>query len=107
MLNASAAVDLPSFWYDIKCRLAGTQSWQRGVYLREPGEAAGTVNVTVDATPQLHEDADVTSERLVVEHKLMLRSTAPWISCPDLLLVRRGTSLTYATQLFLSSSIDH
>ena len=81
---------MPDFWYQVHCRVAGSSSWQRGVYLREPGEAANTVNVTVEAMPQMHEDADVASERLAIEHKLLLRPTAPWVHCPEVLLVHHN-----------------
>jgi len=86
-LTSTAKLDVPDFWYSVRCRVAGGMAWQRGVYLREPGEADNTVNVTVDASPQMHEEADVASERLAIEHKLVLRPTAPWIRCPEVLLV--------------------
>jgi hypothetical protein len=67
--------------------VSGSRDSGRGVYLREPSQAEGSVTVSVMAAPRLHQDADVASERLAIEHKLLLRPSAGWVDCPEVLLV--------------------
>eukprot|EP00854_Cymbomonas_tetramitiformis_P007018 gene7018-8369_t len=86
-LRKAAEVDVPDFWYNVRSKVAGTATWQRGVYLREPGAAAAPITVTISVTPQMHEEADVATERHALEHKLLLRTSTPWVSSPGVLLV--------------------
>lgn len=61
----------------------------RGVYLREPHEAAAPRTFTVTLKPALHADAPPAS-KLAVEERLVLRSTAAWLEHPDVVLLPFG-----------------
>ncbi|KAF6251901.1 subtilase family-domain-containing protein [Scenedesmus sp. NREL 46B-D3] len=93
-LLKSAQVDLPDVRYDVGVSggpgsSAGLAAPRRGVYMRQPHEAAAAASYTVTVTPALHEAASV-DEKLAVEEHLVLRSTAPWVSAPDLLLLHHN-----------------
>ncbi|WIA34935.1 hypothetical protein OEZ86_013218 [Tetradesmus obliquus] len=93
-LLKSADVDLPDVRYDVTVSggpgsSAGLGAPRRGVYMRQPHEAAGPASYTVSVTPALHEDASV-DDKLAVEEHLVLHTTAPWLSAPELLLLHHN-----------------
>ncbi|WIA14765.1 hypothetical protein OEZ85_003250 [Tetradesmus obliquus] len=93
-LLKSADVDLPDVRYDVTVSggpgsSAGLGAPRRGVYMRQPHEAAGPASYTVSVTPALHEDASV-DDKLAVEEHLVLHTNAPWLSAPELLLLHHN-----------------
>jgi tripeptidyl-peptidase-2 len=68
---------------------AASADTSRGIYLREPHEAAAPRAFTVNLKPTLHADA-LPASKLAVEDRLVLRSTAEWVEHPDLALVPYG-----------------
>ncbi|KAK9809052.1 hypothetical protein WJX72_008467 [[Myrmecia] bisecta] len=89
-LQKSEANDQPDMRYEVTARRSDSQATQRGIYMREPLETAGPVSFACEVLPKLHEDADTVSERLAVEDKLHLSSTAAWVACPSALLLPHG-----------------
>ena len=67
----------------------GAQGWSRGLYLRDK-EPGNSVEATVLVEPRSHEDADVVSERCAVEDRVVLSATAPWLTCPSVLVSPPG-----------------
>jgi tripeptidyl-peptidase-2 len=62
----------------------------RGVYLRDPAEAAIATTWSVDIKPRLKEDADVKTTKLEIDLKIKMKVTAPWIKAPELLLLHHN-----------------
>jgi len=61
----------------------------RGIYLREPGETAAVLETDVRVTPHFP-DATGNREKVQLELRLSLESTAPWIEVPEHLLLGHG-----------------
>jgi tripeptidyl-peptidase-2 len=94
----AAGVDAPAeLRLDVAVRRAGGGGGggggapaARGVYLREPADAAAPAAFTVEVSPRLREGADVRAERLAVDLHLVLRVTAPWVTAPSILALTGG-----------------
>jgi tripeptidyl-peptidase II len=66
---------------------SGLSDSARGVYLREPHEAAAPRTFTVTLKPLLHEDAPPSS-KLAIEDRLVLRTTEPsWVQAPEAVII--------------------
>jgi hypothetical protein len=85
VLVKSAPPPPPSFTHthaDLRFEVAARRSDSactcRGIYLRDPQEARTPLTFHVDVSPRLHEAADTRSDRLEVEHKLLLKCTGEW-----------------------------
>ncbi|KAK9867034.1 hypothetical protein WJX84_006426, partial [Apatococcus fuscideae] len=87
-LQKAEDVDKPDRWYDIRVqRTDTTQSWQRGIYLRDPWHSRKNVSFICEVKPNMRRDADVKTEKLEAEDELQLRATADWLDCPNSLFL--------------------
>ncbi|CAI5460083.1 unnamed protein product [Closterium sp. Yama58-4] len=66
---------------------SGAGGSRRGIYIREPGEAAAPSEWQVFVDPWFHEDADNLTVKALFECTLKLVPTADWVKAPDLLLL--------------------
>ncbi|CAI5509785.1 unnamed protein product [Closterium sp. Naga37s-1] len=66
---------------------SGAGGSRRGIYIREPGEAAAPSEWQVFVDPWFHEDADNLTVKALFERTLKLVPTADWVKAPDLLLL--------------------
>ncbi|CAI7931005.1 unnamed protein product, partial [Closterium sp. NIES-54] len=66
---------------------SGAGGSRRGIYIREPGEAASPSEWQVFVDPWFHEDADNLTVKALFERTLKLVPTADWVKAPDLLLL--------------------
>eukprot|EP00887_Chlorella_sp_A99_P002396 scaffold10.g2396.t1 len=91
-LQRSAGADAPpGLRYETSVRRSDSAAAGRGIHLREPRETGAPLTFHVDVAPKLHEEADTMTERLSVEAKLLLRSTAPgWLAAPAALLLHHN-----------------
>eukprot|EP00892_Ulva_mutabilis_P003276 jgi/Ulvmu1/131/UM001_0135.1 len=80
-------VDVPDRRIDVSVRRTEGNAGGRGIYLRDAAAAAAPADFAVTFRPQLHRDADVRAEKLAIEERLALRSTAPWVTAPASLLL--------------------
>ncbi|KAG7670442.1 hypothetical protein Ndes2437A_g04966 [Nannochloris sp. 'desiccata'] len=62
----------------------------RGVYLRDPADAAIATTWSVEIKPKLKADADVKTTKLEIDLKIKMKSTAPWVKAPELLLLHHN-----------------
>lgn len=87
-LKQSASIDVPAdLRYDVTVRRGDGTASGRGIYLREPQEAAVKTTHQCDIIPGLKEKSDILTERLAVEAKLKLKCTVSWVTAPELLLL--------------------
>lgn len=86
-LERSAEADVPDCRIDVSVRRTEGSAVGRGIYLRDAATASTPADFTVTLTPGLHRDADVRDEKLAVEERLALRTTAPWVTAPASLLL--------------------
>lgn len=88
-LSRSAALDQPDFRLEASCYRVDQEASARcrGVYLREPHETSRPTEFLVTFEPKQREDRDVRAEAWPLELRLVLESSAGWVSCPELLLV--------------------
>jgi len=63
---------------------------RRGIYLRDPADAAIATTWSVDIKPKLKADADVKMTKLEIDLKIKMKATAPWITAPELLLLHHN-----------------
>ena len=89
-LKKSEVVDNPCVRYDVTVRRSDSAMRKRGIYLRDASDFMHPTTFSVNITPTLHADADVREQMLSIEDRLVLRSTAPWLSCPERLLLPHG-----------------
>jgi tripeptidyl-peptidase II len=71
-------------------RRSDSASTTRGVYLRDPADAANATTWSVEIKPRLKEDADVKSSKLEIDLKIKMKATASWITAPELLLLHHN-----------------
>lgn len=86
-LERSAEVDVPDCRIDVSVRRTEGSATGRGIYLRDASAGSSPADFTVTLAPRLHRDADVRDEKLAVEERLALRTTAPWVTAPASLLL--------------------
>lgn len=86
-LERSVEADVPDGRIDVSVRRTEGCTAGRGIYLRDAAAAATPADFAVTFTPRLHRDADVRGEKLAVEERLALRTTAPWVTAPASLLL--------------------
>ncbi|PRW39066.1 Tripeptidyl-peptidase 2 isoform A [Chlorella sorokiniana] len=90
-LRRSAELDVPAdLRFEVTARRSDGSSSRRGIYLRDPQGAKQPLTFHVDVSPKLHEGADTRSDRLGVEHKLLLLCTAHWVKAPAVLLLHHN-----------------
>lgn len=111
-LEKAIDLDIPDVRYDVQLQRSTGGPPGRGVYIREPMDTQKATVWNVTVSPQLHEvrpvlflplfifallplgskfisrqDADVRKEKLAVEDRIRLVSSADWVTCPEGLLV--------------------
>lgn len=78
-------------WADVPVSISiNSERFSRGIYLRQPDEAATANTFSVTATPEFHESAgpDV---KIQYEVRLRLESSEPWVKAPKhVLLLQSG-----------------
>ncbi|GMH33052.1 hypothetical protein BSKO_00886 [Bryopsis sp. KO-2023] len=86
-LEKSGEVDFPDVRYEVRVQRSDGGVSMRGIYMREPADVLRPLTWMATVKPRLHEDADVRDEKLAIEDRLSLKSTQPWLSCPEALLL--------------------
>lgn len=75
---------------EVSARRSDGASTGRGIYLRDPADAARPTTWSVEIKPELKEDAAVVAEKLEIDLKLKVACTAPWVKATELLLLHHN-----------------
>ena len=78
---------------DVRFKIAvQSERFTRGIYLRQAEETSNANTYKVDVQPIFHESTPP-EQKVQLELRLILRSTASWVTCPDFVMMASGGKL--------------
>ena len=75
---------------EVSTRRSDGASTGRGMYLRDPADAAKPTTWSIEIKPELKEDAAVVAGKLEIDLKMKISCTADWVKIPELLLLHHN-----------------